>query len=406
MRTTYRMIAVLCALCIASVSCRGDHGSSWHDSGVYAPHAVYDKQNDQYLVLYERYRFGDHRNARIYGQRINANTALAGPEFVITGELGDTINACYAVDYNEASRQLLVAWPAADHVNGQLVNADGTLFGPAFTIADTEACPVVAYDADKAVYLVSWADTSLVGVYSQLVGSNGVVSGPLTLVSSDLFLYWYDDGPIAAVYNADSRQYLIVMRDGQSLSLMMLKNDGSVSGNAVILSNTLDYGDRPVALYDSVNKRYLVSWSDHGRLRGQFVNPDGTLQGTAFVMSGALRWMWRHALAFDDVDQRYLEVYDNQSANYYYDEDRVYGQMANADGIFMTAAPGNQFMISPNDFPGAHNPTVVFNRLDRKFLVLWEYEGRDSRYPDIHGQLVKADGTLDSAAFVAVVGGQ
>jgi hypothetical protein len=261
---------------------------------------------------------------------------------------------------------------------------------------------VLAYDSVNSRFLMSWADTKKIAVSAQLLNADGTRFGQTITVMNNLFLHWSDDGPVSAAYDPDTQRFLIVTRDAQSLSRQALSADGTLFGQTVVLSNTVDEGDRSVVLYDGANKRYLVSWSDYSRLQGQFLNPDGTLQGASFTLSDALRGLWHHALAYDPADRHYFEVYDSMS----YDPDQVYGQMVNADGTPLGSASGSQFLVSSSAFPGSRNPSLAFNSTDRKFLAVWEYDGPDARYPDIHGRMINADGSLEGDIFVAVAGGQ
>jgi hypothetical protein len=257
------------------------------------------------------------------------------------------------------------------------------------------------YDSLHAKFLAAWADnSSTIGIFSQVINADGSLTSARTLLSNALYLYWNDDGPVSGAFDADTGQFLVVMRDWQNLSAQAVSSDGTPTGAATAISSSDDFEDRAVTVYDNVNKRYIVSWSDHDRLRGQFLNPDASLQGASFSMSGAVTWLRHHALAFDAPDQRYIEVYDSIK----WEDDQVYGQMLNADGTLTTSAAGSQFLISPNDYPGARRPSVVFNSTEKKFLVIWKFEGDDARFPDIHGQIINPDGTMDSGIFVAAVG--
>lgn len=377
--------------------------------GVYSPHAVYDKDTNRYLILYQRESAYDYPDTHIYGRLLNADGTPAAAEFDFGGVFSYDYSSYLATAYDERNHRVLVVWSTSDRISGQMVNMDGTLVGTVSVISEDCSRPVAAYDSVNAQFLIVWADrsnNSAFGIYARLINADGTLQGPRVLISDSFYLRYYDDGPVSASYDADTQRFLVVMKDSRDVYAQAVNSDGTLSGNAVHISDTADFPDQPVALYDGMNKRFIVNWLDHNHLRGQFVNSDGTLQGGSFVMSDAFRSSGYHAIAFNAADQQYFEVFEvDDDRDYLYSQ--VYGQIVNADGTFPNTASNGSFMISPQDFPGEYRfPCVVFNSTNRNYLVLWQYLSHDSRYSDIHGQMINPDGTLEGSVFVAAAGGQ
>lgn len=149
--------------------------------------------------------------------------------------------------------------------------------------------------------------------------------------------------------------------------------------------------DLPVIAFDSVNQRYLVVYSDYDggyTYKGYFVNKDGDPIGSEFLISDSDS-NGKPAIAFDPASERFLVVWYEFTTTY-----DIFGQMIDARNELKFI---NKFAISTELTAAQVNPSVVFDDVNRRFLVVWE-DSRDTT-TNIYGQLVNPDGTLFNANF-------
>jgi len=211
-------------------------------------------------------------------------TYTDGNTFIISNASGAQTYS--AVTYDSVNERYLVTWidyrtteePA---LYGQLVNADGTLQGPEFLI-DNEfggwGYPLsysVAYDNVNQRFLV--VSSKLLG---QLINANGVLEGEKFIIMED---NGYFIGHTSLTYDGLNQRYLMVWDLGQgggSTFGQLLNTDGTRYGRVFsVLSK-----NNPTVAFDHINERFLVAGTCGGTY-GQFVNPDGTLQGEEIAIS-------------------------------------------------------------------------------------------------------------------------
>lgn len=333
------------------------------------PSIAYDPQNNRYLVVHPV--LDDVKGETdIYGHMLNADGTPKGTEFVISNAPGGQAikQSISSVAYDSANQRYLVVWsdgrnrPADwEACYGQLVNADGTLYGTEFVISDAPEAqlqPAVAYDNINERFLVAWVDWRV----------------------------WRQNGRLGDIY-------------GQ-----LVNTDGTPNGANFVVSNALGEQWLPTIAYDNVNQRFLVAWhGDPGGvfdIYGKFVNSDGTLSGTDFAISSAIDHQWDTVVAYDEVNQRFLVVWLDVR-NFATTGHDIYGQLVNADG----SPFGGNFAIA-NAADGQWVPSVAYDRINQRYLVAWyDYSsgidsGGSSGIYDINAQMVNANGTLSGANFV------
>lgn len=128
------------------------------------PDVAYNRRGNGYLVVWQQLDKGTNLYG-IFGQLVHGTGALISTPFEILKSTKDQTGPRVAANPTAtASGQYLVVWelqynPGDRDVKGQLVNNDGTLDGPNWTIsADTvdEAHPAVAANEGIPEYLVLW----------------------------------------------------------------------------------------------------------------------------------------------------------------------------------------------------------------------------------------------------------
>ncbi len=150
----------------------------------------------------------------------------------------------------------------------------------------------------------------------------------------------------------------------------------------------------PSVAFDSVNNRYLVVYMDSndGNLYGQLVSSNGYPYGTEIVIADNLSVYGHYnpSVAFDNINQRFLVVwYDYRNFSNY----DIYGQLINANGTLYNTASNVNFAISDEATNSQYTPSVAYDNINQRFLVVWE-DYRSGINNDIYGQVVNADGTL------------
>jgi len=334
--------------------------------GDHQPSLAYDPENNRFLVVYFKVD-GSGTVYDIYGQLLSPDGTAVGPEFAVSNAVN---NQQYpSVAYDSVNQRFLVVLQdfrngSDTDIYGQLVNADGSLYGAGitsgvnFTISNAvgyQYNPSVAYDSVNQRFLVAWMDYrsgSSYDIYGQMVNADG------------------------SLYGA-----------------------GITSGVNFTVSNALNYQYYPSVAYDSVNQRFLVAWQDerngNNDIYGQLVNADGSLYGAGitsgvnFTISNALNAQYAPSVAYDSVNQRYLVAwYDYRSGAW-----DIYGQVVNADGSLYGAGitSGVNFTIS-NALGYQQSPSMAYDSVNQRFLVVWQDERNGPS--DIYGQVVNADGSL------------
>jgi len=192
------------------------------------PAMAWNSVADQYLVVWEDLRSRETRGVDIYGQLVTSGAKRLGGNFRISGTAALRNEATPQVAYDRDRNQYLVVWrdnrvagPAAMDIYGRRVAANGKRLGADFRISGTAGpldaySPAAAWNAKTDEYLVVWRDrrngaVSGYDVYGQevswggaLLGGNFRISGPGATS---------DDTCPALAYNPHLDQYLVVWQD-------------------------------------------------------------------------------------------------------------------------------------------------------------------------------------------------
>lgn len=270
---------------------------------------------------------------------------LIGPNFPIS--TGTTSEGTPTVAFNPTTNQFLVVYGRAvsgQTVTGQIVNSDGSLSGTYFPIFGSGRFPAVAFNPNNNQFLVvEYGFTEFIeGVMGQLINADGTLNGTQFMISA-----------------------------GRT-------NSSTTVGNPGIAFN-------PLA------NQFLVVWegfiTSRIDIRGQFVNADGTLGGSNFAISSTVGGILNPNVAFNTTSNQFLVVWEGRKDNV----PNIFGQLINADG----SLDGGQFPIST---VSGSKADVAFNPTANQFLVVWS--GFSFPFSSgISGQLVNADGTLNSSNF-------
>jgi hypothetical protein len=344
--------------------------------------------------------------------------------------------------YNSRTDQYLAVYLGGsrtdeDHWNvfGQIVDAHGNTVGGPVQInqpTTNQLCdfepPSVAYDRKTNEWMVVWDEGTATdcddAIYSQRVGANGALVGPL---SQRISATGYDDietDPI--VYNSGADEFFVVWNaDGPSQSFQNLWGQRLTSAGAEVgaddqqltqFTGTNSSADDAVGLaYDSKDQRYLavVRGIDLGLVGNTGDEIFGHLMSTDGSPIGPDRFRISHVtatnatgqakppnVAYDPVNNRFLVAWTgnpkigSMAAN----ENEVFAGLVGADGALLTPADLRISHVGPD---GNTNflpvrPAIAFNRFTHQYLLDWsgdnDTEGGVDEESEVWGQRTDASG--------------
>jgi hypothetical protein len=320
--------------------------------------------------------------------------------FVGPGEQG--VYGVSAV-FDPPHSRFLVAWTDAGlgresvDLYGQLVNADGTLFGSRIPIEVNESqaiYPAAAFDTVNQRFLVVWMDgrNGDSNIYGRLVNADGSLYGSDFAISPIPPEYHRAGGPKIQFDSVNVR--FLVIWSGPSAGLpsniygQFVKPDGSLDGSLIQFTDfgTDYYMGWQDTQFDPTHERFLVTWVNQydGHIYGQLVSAGGALYGPEITIgSYGVGWSYTGSLGFDPVQSRFLQAWDGTTGG-------VVGQLISADGSLY----GSEFEILTQT---AYFPSVVFDSKYNKTLVLARTE---SPHPSVFaGQFLNPDGSLYGSEF-------
>jgi hypothetical protein len=337
-------------------------------SGDYEPDIAYDNINHQYLVVFQKISSGP---IDIFGQFIDSDGMEIGPAFKISRTSFQT--EWPAVAFDTVNQRFLVVWQdsdaGSDDIYGQIVNADGSLNGNRISISNVagsdQVVPSIAFDNVNQRYLVAWSDGRNAGAFS------------------DYGIF------------------------GQ-----LIDSTGNKTGNNFSISEAPQFSQRQTAIaFDSVNRRFMIVWSKESTVAfnsGIFailLDPNGSTFKTDFEISsmgiggpGGPQKLYP-SVAFDPDSKRFLVVWwDIRST------DDIYGQavksngtLVDHDGDTIPDSTNDNFNISKDTANTPRNPDIVYEPVNKRFMVVWRTGNPGGAPDDIYGRGVGADGTLVSA---------
>jgi hypothetical protein len=140
------------------------------------PNVAYDSVNHRFLIAADAYGYGAPPMA-IYGVVLNDNgTVFTSPFFIL-----DSATYLYppAIAYDPVNQRFLVNWEVyfgdGHGLWGQLINADGTLYGTHQVIVSSHTVELandVIYHSGSGRFLAAWSDDRG-AIYGQEVNSDG-----------------------------------------------------------------------------------------------------------------------------------------------------------------------------------------------------------------------------------------
>ena len=182
---------------------------------------------------------------------------------------------------------------------------------------------------------------------------------------------------------------------------------GQILDPAIIVTDAVQVQSSPQTVSNFNDDQYLVVWEDYRNgasdVFGQLFEADGTLIGENFPICNMPGNQYLPHVDFDPYKNQYLVVFKDQR-NYVdlqpeaYD---IYGCFLTSDAkkVPVTHSEADTcFRISFMTSAYANWPSVAFNHIDKRYLVVWsEYMDRNLPWDargDIKGQLLSDEGEL------------
>jgi hypothetical protein len=356
------------------------------------PKLAYDPNVNRVLVVYESL-------TDIYGQLRNTDGTPLGLEIMISNGAGTQQDV--AVAFDTANRRFLAVWrdgrnslTTGEDIYGQFLNADGFPSGGNFVISNApgnQVAPSVVFDTINQRFLVAWEDGRNAGttgedIYGQLVNADGSLFGTVSDVNFAISQALNDQLAPSVAYDTINQTFLVAWRDGRNALTtgediygQFIHADGSLSEEYVVISEATGDQTTPSVAYDTINQRFLVVWQD-GRnslttgedIYGQLFNPNGSLSGENVIISDAAGNQLVPSVAYDIVNQRFLVAWED-GRNLLTTGQDIYGQLIHADGSPYQTASNVNFVISDavND---QDLPSPTFNSNCANYLVAFQTE--------------------------------
>ena len=237
-------------------------------------------------------------------------------------------------------------------------------------------------------------------------------AGPQTaaIVISDVALD--AKNPVVA-YNSTRDQYLVVWyndRPGNDdIQAQRLDKNGKLLGGKFFISAGPDHDRRfPDVAYDSKNDQYLVVWEDYDAgsmvpgygIHGRRVSGTGlVIDNTDIVIrsKGSIYSAQEPAVEYAYSSSTFLVVWTETFHPSPLQKD-ILGQIIGVNG----ALQGGQITISDDTGNGDYRqaPDIAYDRIDNRFLVVFEQRYSTFNIWGISGQLVTGGGALWQSNFI------
>jgi hypothetical protein len=222
---------------------------------------AYNSTDNQFFL--EARNFAGGGVAGIRGQRISGAGTLIGSGISISTSGAPSGQ----VAYSRNSNQYLATWrdQSQEKLKGRVVNADGSLAGPAFVISDlfpeSGLAASLDFDPENDRYLVVFSEFCCGGVYGQFVSSAGSLIGSnFTIVPSSTDRL----SPFVA-YDGVNRTFLLVWKNSntKAIKAQLLLPDGTSSGEAVSVVHPGSPGTTVRIAANTTEGGFLLAWADH-----------------------------------------------------------------------------------------------------------------------------------------------
>jgi hypothetical protein len=350
-----------------------------------------------YLVVYDD-------SEDIDGQMVGADGTLEGHPFTISAPVDDQERPAVAYNPDSGHQNYLVVWQDRRAGNpdiwGQLVAQDSTLVDENLAIcsdAAGQSAPDVAYSSDTNQYLVVWTDAraSDLDIYGQRVNADGSLDGGNFAIANTGTT---NRAQPQVVYNPVAGEYFVSYIFGSTDNAVRVRrvpaSGAPTTAEIEVISGP---GDRS---YPDIDCRAqaggggggcLVVWHEETGgvvdVLGQRINQVGDPLGGILDICTQPDDQWMPSVAYNPDADHYLVVWpdDRNSASQGRD---IYGRRVGGAGVLK-----DEFPISTAAEDQAH-AEVAFSSGLENWVVTWDDDRNAGTAPDLYGQRVSNSGEL------------
>jgi hypothetical protein len=375
------------------------------------PSLAHDPNHDRFLATWADLRNKPATGFDIYGRLVDARGQAVTGDIPISRARGG--QAFSAVAFDSRNNRYLVVWvdwrdavTRDSDIYGQFVNADGTLHGNDFPIAQgrvSQKYPNVAFDPFHNRFLIAWGDDRNGGVekiYGRFIGAEGDYLGNEFAIATDGGNH---DSP-TVVFDSTRKRFFLVWRnvsvltpsDQQQKAIygIFVDPERGPDGASFVIAHE-PQGCLPPSLYAASfspeHDTFFVTWTSgrnyydevwkdgkYDRQRGldvygAFVKADdGRLPEPAFQIASEVDYQEAASVAFDPNHGRFLVVWYDLRRRPAGRNTDIYGRYVSMKGKLSM-----EFLISEPGAPDLRRfPAISFSPKSDVFLILWE-DGRN-----------------------------
>ncbi len=331
--------------------------------------------------------------------------------------------------YNPTADQYLVLWQddrnvdrtsganimsAGVEIYGQLVGSDGTLIGsniPITSAQTVDAQPSLEYNPETGGYIMVWqrfSNATGYDIYAQLLKDDGSPSGDAIVIDNspkNQTLSGYHE----LIFNPITRSFIIAYHESSTVYGRLVDSRGMPLGERFPISFHTG-ADSPTAVYLENIGKYLITWAEpsgqhtnknsgiRSGVYAQFVDVDGKLVGKNFAISSTAMVQGRISTGYNSKNQITLVVMPESKV-----ENSSYESSLDITGFLMekTAQPAKLTIFSGNG--SQTEPSIASNLNTGEYLVVWDTFASGTDVPKIFGRVLFTDGTLSPTIEVSVL---
>jgi hypothetical protein len=358
---------------------------------------AYNPDDDEFFLVWRDRRGPDYD---VWGQRLDGAGQPLGDSVFIAG--GPDHQWLPDVAYSSYAGRYLVAWSAYDSltsydIRGQMVSADGSLYGLPFVICDVmewQWNPAVASSDSADGFLVVWQEERFgitdSHIYGRRVANTGGVAGPEIQICTVADDQQSPDVAFAPSSGTNTDAYLVVWQDerwgtGWDIYGRYVQRNGAL-GSEYAITSSADHQELPAVAYNPDDDQFLVVWQFRSGitqdLYSQRVVAGGSPTGGMYPVCTQGDLQTTPAVAYNPAEDRYLVVWEDTRDG----ADAIYGRALTRGNM----AAGPDFRACTYG-SGQEYPDVAYNSTGGTFLLTWTDDRLRWQGKDIYARVIRGD---------------
>lgn len=176
---------------------------------------------------------------------------------------------------------------------------------------------------------------------------------------------------------------------------------GQIVEPPIVVTNANQDQSYPQSVSNFNNDQYIVVWEDYrdggSDVYARLFEADGTPLAQSFPICNLSGNQYLPHVDYDPYNDRYLIVFKDNRFNPEGEMYAIYGCLLTSDGNKIPvkhSEADTTFRISFNTGGTANWPSVAFNHIDKRYLVVWSERMEEDTPPEIKGQLLDENGDI------------